>query len=84
MVLGVERLYEVDYLGNHNMMIMLTWALDAFKKLIICKKSPSPPGVIFIVDDVGTKCQHDIRHLNAFLHVDIANVTMILILMMLM
>ena len=26
-VLRVERFYEVDYLGNHNMMIMLTWAL---------------------------------------------------------
>ena len=27
--------------------------------------------VIFIVDDVDTKCQHEIRQLNPFLHVDL-------------
>ena len=56
--------------------------MNAFKKLITCKKkSPQPPGVCFIVNDVDTKCQHEIRQLNPFLHVDIANVMMILILM---
>ena len=59
--------------------------MNAFKKLITCKKkSPQPPGVCFIVNDVDTKCQHEIRQLNPFLHVDFANVMMILILMMLM
>ena len=36
-VLGVECFYEVDNLGNHNKMLMLTWALNAFTKLIICQ-----------------------------------------------